>query len=130
MKTILVGTTNPAKAMYFQDLLKDEDAKFVTLGDLGITTEPQETGNTPEENARIKAAFYGQFAEYVICADSGLYFDALDLCDPRQPGLFIRTPGGCAMLDDDAMIAHYTQLVHNLYLFFLKTSITSVISSK
>ena len=114
MKTILVGTTNPAKAMYFQDLLKDEDAKFVTLGDLGITTEPQETGNTPEENARIKAAFYGQFAEYVICADSGLYFDALDLCDPRQPGLFIRTPGGCARLDDDAMIAHYTQLVHNL----------------
>ena len=114
MKTILVGTTNPAKAMYFQDLLKGSNAKFVTLGDLGITKEPQETGHTPEENARIKAAFYGQYAEHVVCADSGLYFDALDLCDPRQPGLSIRTPGGCKRLDDDAMIAHYTQLVHNL----------------
>ena len=114
MKTILVGTTNPAKAMYFQDLLKGTNAKFVTLADLGITQEPQETGNTPEENARIKAAFYGRYAEDVVCADSGLYFDALDLCDSRQPGLLIRTPGGCARLDDDAMIAHYAQLVHNL----------------
>ena len=73
MKTILVGTTNPAKAMYFQDLLKDEDAKFVTLGELGIADEPQETGHTPEENARIKAAFYGRYAEYVVCAVSGLF---------------------------------------------------------
>jgi len=114
MKTILVGTTNPSKAEYFKDLLSGCDVRFATLYDLGITDEPEENGATPEENARIKAAFYGQFAEYVLCADSGLYFDALPLSDLRQPGLNIRTPGGCARLDDEAMIAYYAQLVHNM----------------
>ena len=114
MKTILVGTTNPAKAAYFKDLLSGCAAQFGTLRDLGIVEEPQETGKTPEENARIKAAFYGRYAEYVICADSGLYFDALDLLDPRQPGLNIRTPGGRDRLDDEAMIAHYASLARSL----------------
>ena len=114
MKTILVGTTNPSKAAYFMDLLSGCDAQFVTLRDLGITDEPEESGNTPEENARIKAAFYGKYADDVVCADSGLYFDALALDDPRQPGLHIRTPGGCARLDDDQMIAHYAQLARSL----------------
>lgn len=114
MKTILVGTTNPAKAAYFEDLLAASDARFVTLRDLGIADEPQESGNTPQENARIKAAFYGKYADYVICADSGLYFDALPLDDARQPGLHIRTPGGCARLDDEAMIAHYAALARSL----------------
>lgn len=114
MKTILVGTTNPSKAAYFKDLLSGCDAQFATLCDLGITDEPQEDGATPEENARIKAAFYGRYADYVVCADSGMYFDALPLADPRQPGLNIRTPGGCARLDDEAMIAHYARLAHSL----------------
>jgi len=114
MKTILVGTTNPSKAAYFQELLSSCDARFVTLRDLGITDEPEETGATPEENARIKAAFYGKYAGNVVCADSGLYFDALPLSDPRQPGLHIRTPGGCSRLDDEQMIAHYAQLAASL----------------
>ena len=114
MKTILVGTTNPSKAAYFRDLLSGCEVEFVTLRDFGITDEPEESGSTPEENARIKAAFYGKYADYVVCADSGLYFDELPLDDPRQPGLHIRTPGGCTRLDDDAMIAYYAQLVHNL----------------
>ena len=39
------------------------------LADLGITAEPEEMGHTPAENAAVKAAFYGQFADYVICND-------------------------------------------------------------
>lgn len=113
MKTILVGTTNPSKAAYFKDLLSGCDAQFVTLHDLGIADEPQETGATPEENARIKAKFYGKYAPYVVCADSGLYFDTLPLSDSRQPGLSIRTPGGCARLDDDEMIAHYAAVARS-----------------
>ncbi|MGN0775165.1 MAG: non-canonical purine NTP pyrophosphatase [Candidatus Ventricola sp.] len=110
---ILIGTTNPAKVGYFEKLLADTDAAFLTPHDLGVVDEPQETGNTPEENARIKAAFYGQYADAVICADSGLYFDALPLDDPRQPGLHIRTPNG-RRLDDEQMIAHYAALAHSL----------------
>jgi len=111
---ILLGTTNPSKAAYFADLLSGVDLEFVTLADLGVTGEPEECGKTPEENAKIKAQYYGQYAEYVICADSGLYFDALPLDDPRQPGLHVRTPGGRARLDDAQMVAYYTALAHEL----------------
>lgn len=52
---ILIDTTNPSKAAYFEALLADAGAVFVTPGELGIADEPQETGSTPEENARLKA---------------------------------------------------------------------------
>ena len=111
---ILLGTTNPSKAAYFEDLLCGVDADFVTLADLGIADEPEECGATPEENAKIKAQFYGQFAENVICADSGLYFDELPMDDPRQPGLHVRTPGGRERLNDAQMVAYYTALAREL----------------
>lgn len=110
---ILIGTTNPSKVGYFETLLADADAVFVTPRELGIADEPQETGRTPAENARLKAAFYGQYADAVICADSGLYFDGLQLDDPRQPGLHVRTPHG-VRLDDEQMIAYYAALAHSL----------------
>lgn len=111
---VLIGTTNPSKAKYFETLLAGTGAQCITLRDLNITQEPQETGSTPLENARIKAAFYSRYADAVICADSGLYFDSLPLDDPRQPGLHIRTPRGGKRLDDEEMIAYYAQLVHSL----------------
>ncbi|MBO5867520.1 MAG: non-canonical purine NTP pyrophosphatase [Oscillospiraceae bacterium] len=110
---VLIGTTNPAKVNRFAEFLPDEGIEFVTLQDLGITAEPEETGNTPEENARIKAAFYGRFCDYVICNDSGLYFDCLPMDDPRQPGLHIRTPEG-TRLDDEEMISYYAEQVRRL----------------
>ena len=110
---VLIGTTNPAKVSRFASFLPDCGITFYTLRDLGITTEPKESGTTPEENARCKAAYYGQYFDRVICNDSGLYFDGLPLDDPRQPGLRIRTPKG-RRLDDEEMIAYYSQLVHAL----------------
>lgn len=111
---VLIGTTNPSKVKRFEELLDGNDIEFCTLQDLGIESEPQEMGKTPEENAIIKAKYYGQFFDIVICNDSGLYFDSLPLEDGRQPGLDIRTPGGCARLDDEAMIAYYSALVRSL----------------
>ena len=110
---VLIGTTNPAKVTRFEEFLQDCGIEFLTLNDLDITAEPEETGKSPEENARIKAAFYGQFAEYVICADSGLYFDGIAMDDPRQPGLNIRAPKG-RRLDNEEMIEYYSALVSEL----------------
>lgn len=113
---ILLGTTNPSKVGYFESILQETGLTFVTLRDLGVTDEPEECGASPEENARIKAEFYYRYApeEAVICVDSGLYFDTLPLDDPRQPGLHVRTPGGRPRLDDEAMIAYYAALSHEL----------------
>lgn len=110
---VLIGTTNPSKVRRFEELMSGFDLRFYTLSDLGITEEPRECGTTPEENARIKASFYGRYFDRVICNDSGLYLDALPLQDPRQPGLHIRTPQG-RRLDDEAMIAYYASLSHSL----------------
>lgn len=110
---ILIGTTNPSKIKRFEKMLAGYDAEFLTLKDFDIHGEPHECGNTPEKNAKIKAEFYGQYFDRVICNDSGLYFDGLDLHDPRQPGLNIRSPKGIR-LNDEEMIEYYSNLVHSL----------------
>lgn len=113
---ILIGTTNPSKVIRFKELLKDENIEFLTLSDLNITTDPLETGQTPEENAIIKAKYYASLnnkIDIVICNDSGLYFQELDLKNPLQPGLKIRTPKN-KRLDDEEMIEYYTKLINSL----------------
>lgn len=111
---VLIGTTNPSKVGRFEELLSGNDIVFYTLNDLGIVSEPEERGKTPEENAEIKAEYYGRFFDLVICNDSGLYFETLPLEDERQPGLDIRSPGGCGRLDDEEMITYYLELVKSL----------------
>lgn len=111
---VLIGTTNPSKVKRFAEMLKGCGVEFLTLRDISVDSEPDEQGNTPEENAIIKARHYGRYFDRVICNDSGLYFDGLPVDDPRQPGLNIRTPGGRERLDDEAMIKYYAELVGSL----------------
>lgn len=111
---VLLGTTNPSKVKRFENLLNGCNIEFLTLKDLDITEEPDEIGNTPEENAVLKAKFYGQSFDVVICNDSGLYFDELGIDDERQPGLHIRTPMNRNRLSDEEMIDYYTNLISTL----------------
>ena len=105
---VLIGTINPSKVKRFADMLSGCGIEFITLKDIGVTSEPDEKGATPEENAVIKAEYYGQYADYVICNDSGLYFD--ELPEEQQPGLFVRrAPDGHEMSDEE-MTAHYAAL--------------------
>lgn len=86
--TILLGTTNPSKVKRFERLLSAYQVSFLTLRDLNITKEPEESGQTPEENAVLKARFYGRYFDRVLCSDSGLYYDrqeeTADLDTPRS----------------------------------------------
>lgn len=111
---ILIGTTNPSKVKRFSEMLSGCGVEFCTLNDIDVHEEPSECGSTPEDNAAIKAEFYGQFFDKVICNDSGLYFSELPLNDSMQPGLDIRTPCGCERLDDEAMISYYSKLINSL----------------
>lgn len=111
---VLIGTTNPSKVKRFTDLLSGYDIEILTLKDLNIFDEPAETGRTPEENAIIKAKFYGRFFDVVICNDSGLYFEGIDINDIRQPGLNIRTPMSKKRLNDEEMIDYYSSLISSL----------------
>lgn len=55
---VLLRTTNPSKVKMFEEISRGCDIELLTLSNLNIDDEPIETGEDPEENARIKAEFY------------------------------------------------------------------------
>lgn len=68
-----------------------------------------EDGNSPLENARLKAlAYYNAFQIPVFSCDSGLYFD--NVPDEVQPGVYVRNVGG-KCLSDEEMMEYYADLV-------------------
>jgi len=75
---ILIATTNPNKVREIRPLLADLPIDIVTLADVGPAIEPEETGATFWENARIKAlAYAAATGEVAVAEDSGLEIDAL-----------------------------------------------------
>ena len=78
MPRILIATTNPNKVREIRPLLADLPIDIVTLADVGPAAEPQETGATFWENARLKAlAYAAATGEVAVAEDSGLEIDAL-----------------------------------------------------
>src|SRR6476469_5964910 len=56
----------------------DVPIRLVSLGDLPPIEEPEETGTTFEENARLKAHYYSaRSGLWTVAEDSGLIIDAL-----------------------------------------------------
>ena len=75
---LLVGTGNPGKVREFRELLDGLPVELVTPADIGLDIEVEETGDTLEENALIKARAYANAGEMTALADdSGLFVDAL-----------------------------------------------------
>jgi XTP/dITP diphosphohydrolase len=78
MKKLMIATNNPGKLSEIADLLKDFPLKLVSPKDLGINLEVNETGDTYEENARLKALAFMQASGLASLADdTGLEVDAL-----------------------------------------------------
>jgi XTP/dITP diphosphohydrolase len=76
---ILIATRSLPKLRELRELLGPIDAELVSLDDLGIADEVEETGATFEANARLKARAYVRLAGLpTIADDSGLEVDALD----------------------------------------------------
>jgi XTP/dITP diphosphohydrolase len=80
MITWLVGTQNPGKQREYHDLLADLPVRWVGPADVGLADfDPDESGTTFEDNARLKALAYVQAAGLPTLADdSGLVVDTLD----------------------------------------------------
>jgi XTP/dITP diphosphohydrolase len=76
---ILVATTNPGKIREIRGILAGAPAELVTLADLPPIEEPEETGATFADNARLKALYYSTATGLPSVADdSGLEIEALD----------------------------------------------------
>ena len=79
MPRLLVATRSRHKLRELRELLAvGDDVELVSPDDLGIPEEPEETGETFETNARLKARYYARRSGLPALADdSGLEVDAL-----------------------------------------------------
>jgi XTP/dITP diphosphohydrolase len=81
---LLIATTSQGKLREWRLLLGDTPYDLVSVSDIGIDLDVDETGSTFAENAQLKADAYGARAGLLTLAeDSGLEVDALE----GQPGV-------------------------------------------
>jgi XTP/dITP diphosphohydrolase len=81
---LLVATTNQGKLHEIRFLLAGVPLDLLSLGEVGPVAEPEETGETFADNARLKARYYAaQAGLTTVAEDSGLVIDALD----GEPGV-------------------------------------------
>lgn len=75
---LLIATTNRGKLREYRAMLDGLPFELLSLEDAGITLDVEETGETFEENAILKAKTYAALAGMLTLADdSGLEVDAL-----------------------------------------------------
>lgn len=75
---LLIATTNPGKVREIRRVLAGLPVTVLTLSDLPPTPEPEETGRTFADNARLKAEYYAAtMGVTTVAEDSGLVIDAL-----------------------------------------------------
>ncbi len=103
MRKLLYATGNPAKFSAMQRRLAPLGIKLQSLDELkrmGVALPAvEENGETPLENARIKAmAYYEAFRIPVFSCDSGLYFEGL--AKEKQPGAHVRSLNGITLSDE------------------------------
>ena len=82
---LLVATRNVGKLKELSALLSGAPFELVSLSDVGIDEDVEETGSTMEENATLKATTYARLSGMPTLADdSGLEVEALG----GEPGVF------------------------------------------
>ncbi|SET77518.1 XTP/dITP diphosphohydrolase [Salinibacillus kushneri] len=86
MKKVILATKNKGKAIEFKEIFSQIGMEIVSLLDISESIpDIEETGETFEENARIKAeAIADRFELPVLSDDSGLEIDALN----GRPGVY------------------------------------------
>jgi XTP/dITP diphosphohydrolase len=84
MPKLLLATSNPGKVREYRILLDGLGYEITTLAEEGIVGVITESGNSYEQNARLKAIPYAKLSQLTALADdSGLEVDALN----GEPGI-------------------------------------------
>ena len=101
MKSLLVATHNPGKLNDIKkglETLKKKGVIILSLNDLNIKDEPEETGKTFQENALLKARYYANVSGLPTLADDGgLRIEILN----GEPGVKSRRWPGFAATDEE-----------------------------
>ena len=98
MKEVIIATKNPGKAREFEHIFAPRGIKVQTLLDFPEIPDIEETGQTFEENAILKAETISKaLNKMVIGDDSGLMIDALE----GRPGIYSARYAGEQKNDQD-----------------------------
>lgn len=82
---VILASNNNGKLVEIQQILKPFGIEVISMKTAGVTSAPEETGNSFEENSMQKAAALARLVGCpVIADDSGLCVDALD----GAPGVY------------------------------------------
>ncbi len=91
MTKLLVATHNQGKVTEFAEILQDLAIEWLSLDDVGVGQDVEETGRTFRENSVLKArAYAAETGLLTLADDSGLAVDALD----GAPGVYTARYGG------------------------------------
>lgn len=102
MNKVLIATKNNGKKLELAKLLADLSVELVSLEDVGIEDDVEETGTTYSENSQKKALFYAKKSGLpAISDDGGLEIHALG----GEPGVRSRRWLGHEATDEE-LIAH------------------------
>lgn len=97
---LLIATHNPGKFEEMKHQLSSLNVQILSLNDLDIGNDPEETGKSFEENAILKVKYYYNIAKIpVLSDDGGLEVDALG----GQPGVESRRWGGEKLSDQEML---------------------------
>ena len=110
MQKLLIATTNKGKLGEIQKYLSDLPLEILSLLDVGITDDVEETGKTYKENSQKKALFYAKKSGLpAISDDGGLEINALN----GEPGIHSKRWLGENTTEED-LIAHMLQVAKDL----------------
>jgi XTP/dITP diphosphohydrolase len=113
MNEVIIATKNRGKAREFEDIFRSRGYEIRTLLDYPEIADIDETGNTFEENAILKAeAVSTTLNKLVISDDSGLVIDALK----GRPGIFSARYAGEQKNDEaniDKVLAEMSEIPQN-----------------
>lgn len=99
-KKFVIATNNPHKVIEFKRILEPMGIACVSLKEMGIICDAEETGVTFGENAYIKAkAVYDLCGLPSVADDSGICVDALG----GEPGIYSARYGGEGLDDQERM---------------------------
>ncbi len=99
---LLIATRNRGKMREYQHLFREIPFQLLSLDDLGIDAEVEETGQTFLENAWLKANTYASLSGLLTLSDdSGLEVDALS----GEPGIHSARYGGGAASSDPERVS-------------------------
>ena len=98
MTRLLLATSSEKKIAELKEIFAGLPVTLVTPSELGLTLDPEETGTTFDENARLKArAFAAASGLPALADDSGLEVDALG----GEPSVYSKRYAGPHATDAD-----------------------------